>query len=139
MQPVLITETMPSPARTCGSTHQLGTSSAARIEIIPAVCDSTGFMFPDAPKVRRSVLLRRHRGTWRVQRGDAHVPFEFGLACRGEIHDIERARVRVGGPALNGWVTYDDVLSDHVIHRSRRDVDPVGVARDVVLLDDVAA
>jgi hypothetical protein len=36
-QPALATETTPSPARTCGSSHQLGTSKAAMVERIPAV------------------------------------------------------------------------------------------------------
>src|SRR5215471_8325637 len=35
-QPALNKPTIPSPARTCGSTHQLGVSRAARIDIIPA-------------------------------------------------------------------------------------------------------
>jgi hypothetical protein len=35
-QPALIKETKPSPARTCGSTHQLGVSRAATILSMPA-------------------------------------------------------------------------------------------------------
>jgi hypothetical protein len=35
-QPALAMESAPSPARTCGSSHQLGTRRAATVETIPA-------------------------------------------------------------------------------------------------------
>jgi hypothetical protein len=41
-QPALIKETKPSPARTCGSTHQLGVSRAATILSMPARLGSPG-------------------------------------------------------------------------------------------------
>jgi len=45
-QPALIRETNPSPARTCGNTHQLGVNRAATILSMPARLGSPGNVIP---------------------------------------------------------------------------------------------
>ena len=69
---------------------------------------------------------------------DAEVPVEPRLPSRCENDDVECLRPR-SARRLNRWIPDRDVLPNQVVASACRDVDAIGVARNGVLLDDVAA
>ena len=69
---------------------------------------------------------------------DAEISVEPRLSGGSEINDVERLRPR-SARSLNRWIPDRDVLPNQVVASARPDVDAIGIARDGVLLDDVAA
>ena len=84
------------------------------------------------------VWVRRYFRTRRILSRDAEVPVEPRLPGRCEIDDVECLQPR-SARSLNRWIPDRDVLPNQVVASARPDVDAIGVARDGVLLDDVAA
>ena len=69
---------------------------------------------------------------------DAEVSVEPRLPGRCEIDDVERLRSR-SARSLDRRIPDRDVLANQVVASACCDVDTIGVARNGVLLDDVAA
>jgi hypothetical protein len=69
---------------------------------------------------------------------DAEVPVELRLPGRREIDDVERLSPW-SARGLDCWISDRDILPNQVVASARPNVDAIGVARDGVLLDDVAA
>lgn len=88
-------------------------------------------------KASGSLRWSRDGRTGRVERGHAYIPFKRRSSFWCEIEDVHRLHVRPR--TLNRRISEHDILSNHVVDGTTGDVDAVGIARYIVLLDNVAA
>ena len=78
-------------------------------------------------------------GTRRVHRRRAEIALERGLSRRGQIQNIDCARLRVAIADLYRSVAEHGVLPHQRLPRLWREIDPVGVAGHDIQFDEIAA
>ena len=102
------------------------------IESKPAVCDRGGIMI-------RSLLWPPNRWARRVYCCATDVAFETCLSCGREIQDVDGLRAGCRVRNLDPRISKDHVLSDHRLPCPRADEYSVGVASDVIAVDQVSS
>jgi hypothetical protein len=102
----------------------------------PAVCERP--IIGAAGKHCHSLEWALDYRTRRIDSREARVAFECRLPRRREVDDVSGSEIRSSITDLNRRIADDDVLPDHRLTGTCCDEDSVGVAGDIVAVDDIA-